>query len=244
MSTSTNGSSIVVNYLATPVRDGPVHLPGLELDRREVAVIDATLLVPDPGLDGSGFRVVELAPAASADASQLAAAAVDLVRRELQAIDCVAYATRLSGGQAAAELQLPSRMVYGDAYRDLQRHIASSDQWGSAAPANDHFAILRLTVPEPQGGLELALIHGQTIRERDIISIPHPEFRQERRLLSACYSPAHVWFHFRDLPPGRALLRKVWDSRIDGRSRRTLGCALDASARSHAEVLLMVRLPK
>ena len=213
---------------------------GSSLERHVVRLLDAAPVLRHLDLDTGGFDLLPLSPGTAAAVTP--AGCAEAVAARAGVPDCFVYATRPAGSAGAWPFVSRPGLAHVGPPPSLAAQLAAAQGLGGNAGRHQHFALFELTLPRAGGGaLPLAWVHGQTIRPHELGPLWLPGGQPEQPLVGCRHGPSHVWFRLSALAPDQALLRRTFDSRSDGRSRWSIGCALDPTLAEHPQMLLLAR---
>ena len=235
-------ATVEVDYIRSSATATPAIIDRLQIERRDVHVLDARPVLRHMTLDTAGFTVVRSGLDGSMPAEDLASAAAETAARCTGADSCIVYSINHPGSSEPWLFVNRPRLVHGGPTPRMAKELAGWSPTAADGQNEQHSALLELSLPKAgHTAFRMAWVHGQTIRQSDLEPVSIPDDHGSRELLVARFSPDHVWFHLPQVAPDEALLRKTWDSRTDGRARWSIACALDRSGTELVQLLLLAR---
>ncbi len=213
----------------------------VEFEDREVEIHDARLLEYPPGLEEQGFKLcgqtTQIADFYQLDRIQVQyeAELEELLLRETGGRELLIFdhTLRSSSNDVRAERSTrePATVIHND-YTDAsaqQRLRDLLDDEIATERLSSPYAIVNAwrSITGPVLQKPLACCDANTISTADLIATERRGAERTGELELVTWNPAHRWYYYPEMQRDEVLLIKTFDSRTDGRARRSIHSAFE-----------------
>ncbi len=213
----------------------------VEFEEREVEIHDARLLESPPGLDTQGFtlcqqdtRITDFYQLDKIQEQYEAELGELLLRqvggRELLIFDHTLRASS-KGVRAERSTREPATLIhndYTDASAEKRLRDLLDDETATQQLARP-YAIVNVwrSIAGPVLQQPLTCCDANTLSVTDLIATERRAEDRTGELELVIWNPAHCWYYYPEMQRNEVLLIKTFDSRMDGRVRRSIHSAFD-----------------